>query len=78
MKREELAQEAAEKEKAEKAKKLKESFGDATGQWEKDKVAMQNIAVQDKKKDAAAAAAATKDEADAELPGGKVVEKVAA
>lgn len=76
MKREQLAQEAAEKEKAEKAMKLKESFGDATGQWEKDKVAMQNIVVQDKKKDTAAAA--TNDEADAELPGGKVVEKVAA
>jgi mannan polymerase II complex ANP1 subunit len=76
MKREQLAQEAAEKEKAEKAMKLKESFGDATGQWEKDKVAMQNIAVQDKKKDAAAAA--TKDEGNAEMPGGKVVEKVAA
>jgi mannan polymerase II complex ANP1 subunit len=76
MKREQLAQEAAEKEKAEKAMKLKESFGDATGQWEKDKVAMQNIAVQDKKKDTAAAA--TKDEGNAEMPGGKVVEKVAA
>ncbi|KAK4151351.1 glycosyltransferase [Chaetomidium leptoderma] len=54
----ELAQEQAEKEKAEKAQKMKESFGDTTGQWEKDKTGMQKIAVQEKKKDTAAAAAA--------------------
>ncbi len=58
MKREQLAQEQAEKEKAEKAMKLKESFGDTTGQWEKDKTGMQDIALKEKKKETAAAAAA--------------------
>ncbi|KAK4245458.1 glycosyltransferase [Corynascus novoguineensis] len=54
----ELAQEQAEKEKAEKTRKMKESFSDATGQWEKDKVELQNIAAQERKKEKEAAAAA--------------------
>lgn len=58
MKREQLAQEQADKEKAEKAMKLKESFGDTTGQWEKDKTELQNIALKEKKEETAAAAAA--------------------
>ena len=75
MKREQLAQEQAEKEKAEKAMKLKESFGDATGQWEKDKLEMQNIAVQDKKKNTAASVV---DKVPAQAAAGRVEEKVAA
>ena len=74
MKREQLAQEQAEKEKAEKAQKLKESFGDATGQWEKDKSELQNIAVQEKKKDSAAA----KNKANAQAAADKSDEKVVA
>ncbi|KAK4238165.1 glycosyltransferase [Achaetomium macrosporum] len=60
MEREKLAQEQAEKEKAEKAMKLKESFGDATGQWEKDKSDMQHIALEEKKETAAEAGAKNK------------------
>ena len=56
MEQEKLAREKAEKEEAEKAKKMKESFGDATSQWEKDKTEMQNIALQEKKKEAIEAA----------------------
>jgi mannan polymerase II complex ANP1 subunit len=80
MKREQLAQEQAEKEKAEMAQKLKESFGDTTGQWEKDKSELQNIALQEKKKDAAAAAAAAvaKNKDNARAAAGKIEEKVAA
>jgi len=80
MKREQLAQEQAEKEKAEKALKLKESFGDATGQWEKDKSELQNIAVQQKKKDSAAAAAAAvaKNKAKAQAAADKSDDKVVA
>ena len=80
MKREQLAQEQAEKEKAEKAQKLKESFGDATGQWEKDKSELQNIAVQEKKKDSAAAAAAAvaKNKAKAQAAADKSDDKVVA
>jgi len=80
MKREQLAQEQAEKEKAEKALKLKESFGDATGQWEKDKSELQNIAVQEKKKDSAAAAAAAvaKNKAKAQAAADKSDDKVVA
>lgn len=50
MEQERLAREVADKEQAEKTKKMKESFGDATSQWEKDKSEMQNIALQEKKK----------------------------
>ncbi|KAJ9155070.1 Mannan polymerase II complex ANP1 subunit [Pleurostoma richardsiae] len=49
MERERLAREAEEKAKAEKAMKIKEEFGDANSQWEKDKSEMQNIAIQEKK-----------------------------
>ena len=75
-----LAQEKEDKEKAEKALKLKESFGDATGQWEKDKSELQNIAVQEKKKDSAAAAAAAvaKNKAKAQAAAGKSDDKVVA
>jgi mannan polymerase II complex ANP1 subunit len=69
MKREQLAREQAEKEKAEKAKKLKESFGDTTGQWEQDKTAMQKIAIQEKKQEAAAVA---ENKAGAQAAAGKV------
>ncbi|KAL2135879.1 hypothetical protein VTI74DRAFT_6478 [Chaetomium olivicolor] len=84
MERERLAQEQEEKEKAEKTKKLKESFGDPTGQWEDDKSQMQNIALQEKKNQAAAAAAAAvaKDKAAVQAAvkaaAGKVEERVAA
>lgn len=56
MEKERLAREQEEKDKVEKAKKMKEQFGDTTGQWEKDKTEMQNIAQQEKKKEAQAAA----------------------
>ena len=55
MEREKLVREQEEKEKAEKAKKMKESFGDASSQWEKDKTELQNIALREKKKEAAEA-----------------------
>jgi len=51
MEQERLAREQEEKDKAEKAKKMKESFGDTTSQWEKDKNEIQNIALQDKQKE---------------------------
>ena len=51
MEQERLAREKEENDKAEQAEKLKESFGDASSQWEKDKSEMQNIAGQDKKTD---------------------------
>ena len=44
MEKEKKAAEAAERQKAEEAKKMKETFGDGTGQWEKDKAGMQAIA----------------------------------
>ncbi|KAK5657708.1 hypothetical protein OQA88_2780 [Cercophora sp. LCS_1] len=53
MERERVAREQEEREKAEKAKKMKESFGDTASQWEKDKTEMQNIALQEKKKETA-------------------------
>ena len=49
MEQERIAREKEEKEKAEKAQKMKETFGDANSQWEKDKAAMQNIALNEKK-----------------------------
>ncbi len=49
MERERVAHENEEKEKAEKALKMKEAFGDANGQWEKDKAALQDMALDDKK-----------------------------
>ncbi|KAL8399591.1 hypothetical protein RB594_000112 [Gaeumannomyces avenae] len=49
MERERIAREAEEKEKAEKAQKMKDTFGDAGGQWEKDKQAIENIAQGEKK-----------------------------
>jgi mannan polymerase II complex ANP1 subunit len=49
MEQERVAHEQEEKEKAEKATKVKESFGDATKQWEKDKTDMQNMAHKDEK-----------------------------
>lgn len=81
MERERLAQEQAEKEAAERAQKMKESFDDATGQWEKDKAELQNIAMQDLKKEAAAvvaaAAGAAKEESDANAAAGETQEQPA-
>ncbi|KAH6635217.1 glycosyltransferase family 62 protein [Chaetomium sp. MPI-SDFR-AT-0129] len=88
MKREQLAQEQAEREKAERAMKIKESFSDAAGQWEKDKVGMQNIAQEDQKQKAPAGdpveavsgdnAAVSQSKGAAQPAGGKVEEKVVA
>ncbi|SPQ20029.1 18daa113-dc70-4ac3-b9eb-0ecd76becd05 [Thermothielavioides terrestris] len=80
MEREKLAQEQAEKEKAEKVMKLKESFSDATGQWEKDKSELQKITLQEKKKEAAAdaEAAVAKNNAGSKAAGDKTEEKAAA
>ena len=50
MEQERLAKEAEEKERAEKTKQIKESFGDATSQWEMDKTGMQDMALKDEKK----------------------------
>lgn len=67
--------------------KIKESFSDAAGQWEKDKVGMQNIAQEDQKQkvpmgDAEAVAgdiaAVSRDQGPAQPAGGKVEEKVVA
>ncbi len=49
MEQERVVRENEEKEKAEKAQKMKETFDDPNGQWEKDKAAMQNMALNDKK-----------------------------
>lgn len=46
MEKERLAKEAEEREKAEKENKIKEQFGDANSQWEKDKSDLQNMAQQ--------------------------------
>jgi mannan polymerase II complex ANP1 subunit len=56
MEQEKLLREQEEKQKAEKFKKMKENFGDTSSQWEKDKTEMQNIALQEKKKQGGAAA----------------------
>ena len=53
MEQERLAREKEEQDKAEKTKKIKEQFGDANGQWEKDKSDMQSLVAQEKKKAAA-------------------------
>jgi mannan polymerase II complex ANP1 subunit len=58
MEQEKLLREQEEKQKAEKVKKMKENFGDTASQWEKDKTEMQNIALQEKKKQGGAAVAA--------------------
>lgn len=50
MERERQTREQEEKIKAEKAKKMKETFGETTSQWEKDKNEMQNIAFTEEKK----------------------------
>jgi mannan polymerase II complex ANP1 subunit len=74
-----LAQEKEDKEKAEKAQKLKESFGDTTGQWEEDKSKLQNLALQEKKKEVANAAVAAKEKkAGAQAAAGKTEEKLVA
>ena len=74
-----LAQEKEDKEKAEKAQKLKESFGDTTGQWEEDKTKLQNLALQEKKKEVANAAVAAKEKkAGAQAAAGKTEEKLVA
>jgi mannan polymerase II complex ANP1 subunit len=48
MEQDRLRREQEEKDKAEKAKKIKEQFGDPNSQWEKDKSELQNLAAQDK------------------------------
>ena len=52
MEQERLAKEQEDIEKAEKTKKMKESFGDTTSQWELDKTDMQNIALKEERKKA--------------------------
>lgn len=66
MEQERLAREQEEKEQAERLKKMKESFSDTTGQWEKDKTQLQSLALQEKKKEAKAIVDAAK-----ELPGAR-------
>lgn len=44
MEKERVAKEAAEKDREARAKYIKEQFGDAGGQWEKDKAEIQNLA----------------------------------
>lgn len=51
MEKERLGREKEEQEKAERAKKLKEEFGDPNNQWEQDKTEMQKLAKQDQIKD---------------------------
>ena len=41
--------ESEEKEKAERAQKMKEAFGDTNGQWEKDKAALHDMVLDEKK-----------------------------
>lgn len=48
MEKERLGREKEEQEKAERAKKLREEFGDPNNQWEQDKTDMQKLARQDK------------------------------
>ena len=50
MEQEKRLHESEEKEKAEKAQKMKDTFGDANGQWEKDKAALQDMVLDEKKK----------------------------
>ncbi|CAK7266142.1 Mannan polymerase II complex anp1 subunit [Sporothrix epigloea] len=45
MEAERVAREKEEKEKTEKAERMKKTFGDASGQWEKDKAALQDIVI---------------------------------
>jgi mannan polymerase II complex ANP1 subunit len=47
MEKERLAREKEEQEKAERAKKLREEFGDRNNQWEQDKSDMQKLTKQD-------------------------------
>jgi len=44
MEKERIAKEAAEKEREQRAKYIKEQFSDAGSQWEKDKAEIQNLA----------------------------------
>ena len=53
MEKERLGREKEEQEKAERAKRLKEEFSDPNNQWEQDKTKLQELAKQDKSKDAA-------------------------
>jgi mannan polymerase II complex ANP1 subunit len=48
MERERIAREKDEQAKAEKAKKIKETFGETNSQWEKDKSDMQHLASKEK------------------------------
>jgi mannan polymerase II complex ANP1 subunit len=50
MERDRLAREQEEKVKAEMLTKVKEQFGDANSQWQKDKSGIQNLVSQDKDK----------------------------
>lgn len=52
MEKERLAREKEEQEKVERARKLKEEFGDPNNQWEQDKTNIQNLAREDKEKEA--------------------------
>lgn len=63
MEQQRIAHEQEEKEKAEKAKKIHEQFGDTNSQWEKDKAEMQNLALHEKKKTEKSTAEKQKDTA---------------
>lgn len=60
MEKERLAREKEEQEKAERARKLKEEFGDPNNQWEQDKTDMKKLAQQDDRKAADGGAGAAK------------------
>ena len=51
MEQERMTREKEEKERAERMKKIKEQFTDPNSQWEKDKVDIQNMAMQEKTKE---------------------------
>lgn len=56
MEQERLIRENEEKEKAERAKKIKEQFDDPNSQWEKDKTDIQSMAMVEKAKEQQATA----------------------
>ena len=56
MEQERLIRENEEKEKAERAKKIKEQFDDPNSQWEKDKTDIQSMAMLEKAKEQQATA----------------------
>jgi mannan polymerase II complex ANP1 subunit len=71
MEAERKARELAEKERLERAEKIKDQFADPNGQWEKDKTDIQNEALKEKaaKEKAAAQGAAAEDSKPAVVAG---------